>query len=75
MRRVLKPGGEVLIACTMYKGGKYDKRNRRFVDEIDMSYLSVDELQELLADADFDQIRVIVDYDKGWICATARKET
>jgi len=73
VRRILKPGGDLLIACTMYKGGKHDKRNRRFVDEIDMTYLSVDEFQELLAGVGFDQIRVIVDYDKGWICATARK--
>jgi ubiquinone/menaquinone biosynthesis C-methylase UbiE len=75
VRRVLKPGGELLIACTMYKGGKYDKRNRRFVDEIGMSYLSIDEFQELLAGAGFDQIRVVVDSDKGWICAAARKPT
>jgi len=73
VRRVLKPGGDLLIACTMYKGGKYDKRNRRFVDEIDMTYLTVDELHELLAGNGFDQIQVIVDYDRGWICATARK--
>jgi SAM-dependent methyltransferase len=73
VRRVLEPSGELLIACTMYKGGKYDKRNRRFVDEIDMTYLSVDEFQELLADSGFDHIRVIADYDKGWICAAARK--
>jgi ubiquinone/menaquinone biosynthesis C-methylase UbiE len=73
VRRVLKPGGDLLIACTMYKGGKYDKRNRRFVDQIDMTYLSVDEFEELLAVTGFEHIRVIVDHDKGWICAIARK--
>jgi len=75
VRRVLKPGGDLLIACTMYKGGKHDRRNRRFVGEIDMTYLSVDEFQELLAGVGFDHVRVIVDSDKGWICATARKTT
>jgi ubiquinone/menaquinone biosynthesis C-methylase UbiE len=73
VRRVLRPGGEILIACTMYKGGTFDERNRRFVDEIDMHYLSVDEFQALLAETGFDQIRVVVDSRKGWICATARK--
>ena len=73
VRRVLKPGGELLIACTMYKGGKYDARNRRFVDEIDMTYLSVDEFRDLLEGSGFDEAQVFVEYDKGWICAVARK--
>ena len=73
VRRVLKPGGKLLVACTMYKGGKYDARNGRFVDEIDMLYLSVGEVQNLLETSDYDDIQVIVEYDKGWICAVARK--
>ncbi len=73
VRRVLKPGGELLIACTMYKGGKYDARNRRFVDEIDMTYLSVDEFRDLLEGSGFDEAQVFVEYAKGWICAVARK--
>ena len=72
VKRVVKPGGQLLIACTMYEGGKYDKRNRRFVDEIDMHYLSVGEFQNLLEASGFDDIQVIVEYDKGWICAVAR---
>ena len=73
VRRVLKPGGELLIACTMYKGGRHDERNRRFVDEIDMHYLSVGEFQILLEASEYDDIQVFVEYDKGWICAVARK--
>jgi ubiquinone/menaquinone biosynthesis C-methylase UbiE len=73
VKRVMKPGGQLLIACTMYKGGKYDTRNRRFVDEIDMTYLSVDELRDLLEGSGFDEAQVLVEYDKGWICAAARK--
>ena len=73
VRRVLKTGGELLIACTMYKGGKYDARNRRFVDEIDMHYLSVGEFGDLLERSGFDENQVFVEYDKGSICAVARK--
>ena len=73
VKRVLKPGGELLIACTMYKGGKFDARNRKFVDEIGMHYLSVEELQKLLEASKFDNIQVIVEYAKGWICSVARK--
>ncbi len=73
VQRVMNPGGQLLIACTMYKGGKYDARNRRFVDEIDMHYLSVEDLQNLLEASRYDDIQVIVEYDKGWICAVARK--
>jgi SAM-dependent methyltransferase len=73
VRRVMKPRGRLLIACTMYKGGKYDARNRRFVDEIDMTYLSVDEFHKLLEASGFGDIEVVVEYGRGWICAAARK--
>ena len=73
VKRVLKPGGQLLIACTMYKGGKFDSRNRRFVEEIDMTYLSVTDFRELLTSSGFDHIQVVVDDNRGWICATARK--
>ena len=73
VQRVMKPGSRLLIACTMYKGGKYDARNRRFVGEIDMHYFSVEEFQNLLEASEFDDIQVHVEYDKGWICAVARK--
>ena len=73
IKRVMKPGGQLLIACTMYKGGKFEARNRRFVDEIDMHYLSVEELQILLEASEYNDIQVNIEYDKGWICAVARK--
>jgi ubiquinone/menaquinone biosynthesis C-methylase UbiE len=73
VQRVMIPGGQLLIACTMYKGGKHDARNRRFVDEFDMHYLSVEDLQNLLEASQYEDVRVIVEYDKGWICAAARK--
>jgi len=73
VRRVTKPGGQILIACTMYKGSKYDKRNQKFVDEINMTYLSPDEFRDLLEGSGFDEAHVSVEYDKGWICAVARK--
>ena len=72
VRRVLQPVGQLLIACAMYKGGKHDKRNQKFVDEINMTYLGEDEFQRLLGDSGFDNIDVVVEYEKGWICATAR---
>jgi ubiquinone/menaquinone biosynthesis C-methylase UbiE len=73
VRRVLKPDGRLVIACTMYKGGKFDRRNRRFVHEIDMTYLSIDDFKNILATAGYDRIEVITEYSRGWIRAVARK--
>ena len=73
VRRVTKPGGQILVACTMYKGGKYERRNQKFVNEINMTYLSVDEFRDLLEGSGFAEVHVFVEYDKGWICAVARK--
>jgi hypothetical protein len=40
-----------------------------------MHYLSVDEYCNLLEGSGFDDVDVVVKYDEGWICATARKAT
>jgi ubiquinone/menaquinone biosynthesis C-methylase UbiE len=74
VRRVLKPGGALVIVAEVYKGGKYDRLVQRFADMMKkngFSYanLSVDEHRELFSGAGFTDVQVIEEYAKGWICA------
>jgi ubiquinone/menaquinone biosynthesis C-methylase UbiE len=76
--RVLKPGGALVIIAEVYKDGKYDRWVRRFAEAMQrtgLSYanLSVEEHRELFVKAGFADVRVVEEYDKGWICGTGKR--
>ena len=75
VRRVLKPGGALLIITEAYKGGKHDKRLQLFAQAmapLGYSHLSVEENRELLSGAGFSGLEVFEEYDRGWLCALGR---
>lgn len=76
--RVLKPGGTLVIIAEVYKGGKYDWRVQRFarvMQQMGFCYtnLSIDEHHEQLSKAGYTDVKVIEEYDKGWMCASGKK--
>lgn len=71
--RVLKPGGRLVLIGESYKGGKYDKRDRKFVASANLAYHSANELGDLISKAGYSGVQVFEKYDKGWICAMGNK--
>jgi len=74
--RVLKGGGRLIMIAEAYRGGKFDKRLRRFAELLNsanLSYLTVDEHRALLAEANYSEVQVFEEYDKGWLCAVGRR--
>ena len=71
--RVLKPGGNLMIIGEIYKGGKYDHRNQKFGERMNLAYQSVDELSELFSRAGYTYVHMFEEYDKGWICGIGRR--
>ncbi len=71
--RVLKPGGRLLIVGETYKGGKYEQRDRQFVEATHMANLSIHELGELVARAGYSDVETSEEYDRGWVCAIGTK--
>jgi ubiquinone/menaquinone biosynthesis C-methylase UbiE len=71
--RVLKPGGMLMMIGGEYKGGKYDKRNQRWVELADMAYHSVDEFDRLFCTVGCTEVQVLEDSDRGWMCGIGRK--
>ena len=76
--RVLKPGGTLLVIAEAYKGGKYDRLlsrleglQRRGI--MQYAHLTVAEHGELLRQAGYTDVQVFEEYEKGWLCATARR--
>jgi ubiquinone/menaquinone biosynthesis C-methylase UbiE len=71
--RVLKPGGRLVIIGETYKGGRYDGRDRKFVELVNLAYHSVNELGELISRAGYSDVQMFEEYDRGWICGIGSK--
>jgi ubiquinone/menaquinone biosynthesis C-methylase UbiE len=71
--RVLKPAGNLLIIGETYKGGKYRDRDRKFVQMVNLAYLSTSELGDLISQAGYSDVHMFEEYDRGWICGIGRK--
>ncbi len=71
--RILKPGGCVALIGESYKGGKFDERDRRFVEWTNLTNHSVNELGEIISKTGFSDIQMFEEYNKGWICGIGRK--
>jgi SAM-dependent methyltransferase len=68
IRRVMKPGGQLVIIAGMYLGSKFDKRNIKLVKTGGMRCFSAEEFENTLQDAGFPSVAVTVEPRKGWIC-------
>ncbi len=71
--RVLRPSGRFMIIGGEYKGGKYDERNAPWVKYGQMTYLTLDELDDVLKLAGFVDVTIHEEYEKGWLCAEGHK--
>ncbi len=73
IRRVLKPGGTLIIIAESYKGSVYEKAHRPVMRLLRSTLLSVDEHRELFSKAGYINVQVFEERAKGWFCGTGRK--
>jgi SAM-dependent methyltransferase len=71
--RVLKPSGKLIIIGSVYEGGKYDKRNQKYAELIEIAFLSVNELRDLFLKAGYSEVQMFEKYHRSWICGIGRK--
>jgi ubiquinone/menaquinone biosynthesis C-methylase UbiE len=72
IRRVLKPGGTLMILAESYRGSRFDALQRVVMKPLKSAHLSVDEHRELFTAAGYSDAQVNEHRGKGWICATGR---
>lgn len=68
IRRVLKPGGRILIIAETFRGMTLDAIVQPAMKLIGARYLTIDEHRDALTAAGFSDVTVEVDRGKGWIC-------
>jgi ubiquinone/menaquinone biosynthesis C-methylase UbiE len=71
--RVLKPSGKLIIIGSVYEGGKYDKRNQKYAELIEIAFPSINELRDLFLWAGYSEVQMFEKYNRSWICGIGRK--
>jgi SAM-dependent methyltransferase len=71
--RVLKPLGKLIIIGSVYEGGRYDKRNQRYAELIEISLASIKALDDIFLRAGYTEVQTFEEYDRGWMCVIGRK--
>jgi Methylase involved in ubiquinone/menaquinone biosynthesis len=74
IRRVLKPGGSLIIIAEAYRGRRMDWLYRPVMALLRAKYLTVAEHRQLLSAAGYAQAEVFVNEPKGWLAAVGRKQ-
>lgn len=72
--RVTKQNGQLLIVGAVYKNKRFDRRNRRIVDAIGMTYLSIEELRESLEGVGYAEFNALEEKSKGWFAVKCVKK-
>lgn len=70
IRRVLKPGGSVIIVNGIYRDERFEKRNSKVARMGDFTYHLPDEFRVFLKDAGYSSIQIEVLENKNWIAVT-----
>jgi ubiquinone/menaquinone biosynthesis C-methylase UbiE len=72
IRRVLKPGGTLLILAESYKRAKTNKLLQPVMKVLSAAYLSVAEQRDLFLAAGFADVETFEERGSGWMCATGK---
>jgi SAM-dependent methyltransferase len=73
IQRVLRAHGSIVVAGGEYFGGKYDSRIRRLASNGRMNCQTLSELQEILCEAEYVDVIVHEEWNRGWFCVMACK--
>jgi SAM-dependent methyltransferase len=71
--RVLKPGGKLAIIGSVYKGGKYDKRNQKYAELVEIAFPSLNELRDIFLSAGYTEAQTFEKYNLSWFCSIGQK--
>jgi len=71
--RILAPGGTLLVIAESYKNGKFEAMQRPVMKFLKSTNLSVEEQRDLFISAGYDDVQVIEERGKSWLCATGRR--
>ena len=72
VRRVLKPGGMVIVIAEVYNSGSRGRLQQAAMRPLGVALMSPDEHRAWLVAAGFEEVQVFEERGKGWLCVTGR---
>jgi len=75
VRRVVKPGGRLILIAEIYKGAttRTARLTEKYAHLSGITLLSVSEHRELFVNAGYREVEIFEEPAKGWICGVGRK--
>ena len=73
IKRVLKPGGFLLLVHAAYKDDQFEKRNNKLVNLLDIKIHTPDEYKDFLSEAEYQMVKINSLPEKNWITVVAQK--
>ena len=73
IRRVLRPGGRVVIAAESYRGKRFGVLDLLVMRLLGSKLLTIDEHRDAFAAAGFSNVAVFEERKKGWLCVIGQK--
>ena len=74
IKRVLKPGGSVILINESYKSAEFEKRNTSWAEAGDFTSYLPEDFEEFFKDAGYSPVTIDVLPDKNWMTATGIKK-
>ena len=75
IRRVLKPGGSLILINACYRDERFEKRNSNLARIGEFTYHLPDEFRIFLSDAGYSQIQIELFENKNWLTALGINST
>ena len=73
IRRVLKPGGRLVVIAEAYKDGGSSKAHNSVLKLLGDGYLSVAEHRDLCGKSGYTEVEIFEERKRGWICVMGKK--
>jgi SAM-dependent methyltransferase len=73
IRRVVKPGGRVLLILETYKGGRFGLVKGAVMKVLMSKHLTLERHREIFAAAGFSEIEISTEPRHGWFCGVGTK--
>jgi SAM-dependent methyltransferase len=73
IRRVLKPGGRLVVIMETYKGGRFGAVKGLVMKALMSAHLSLDQHRELFSAGGFSDVETFTEPRRGWYCGVGRK--
>jgi ubiquinone/menaquinone biosynthesis C-methylase UbiE len=73
IKRVLKPGAFLLLVHAAYKDDKFEKRNNKVANLLDIKFHTPDQYKDFLSEAGYKIEKINILPEKNWISIVAQK--